>query len=106
MKVFATLVCWLIVTAGFAQQKPIREKSDSMQNVDNMPIFKEQGSALDMPTRNGKGNALPIPNRSVPLTSEEQVSMALDALKGQLKHWPVDSLSRVKPNVTLPDKKN
>ncbi|RYF73390.1 MAG: hypothetical protein EOO39_10500 [Cytophagaceae bacterium] len=106
MKAFATLLCWLIVTAGSAQQNPVKEKSDSLQNIDNMPVLKGRGSALDMPTRTGKGEALPMPNRPIPLSPGEQVSMGLDAVRGQLKNRGADSLNRIKPNVPIPDKKN
>lgn len=108
MKILATLVCLLVVTAIFAQQNLMKGKSDSLQNqnMDNMPIRKGQGNALDIPTRNGKGDAIPMPNRSMPadLSSEEQVSVSLKAISEQAKHWSVDSLFRVMPNTTLPRK--
>lgn len=104
MKVFLTLVCWSIVTACFAQQSPDKKNDNLKSNVDNMPILRDHSAALYMPTR--KGEALPMPTRPVPLTPDEQVSLGLEAVKGQLKHWPVDSLNRIKPDVTLPDKKN
>lgn len=108
MKILATLVCLLVVTASFAQKNSVKEKSDSLQNqnIDNMPILKGQGNALDIPTRSGKGDAIPMPNRSMPvtLTSEGQISVSLKAINEQAKHWPVDSLFRVMPNTTLPKK--
>ncbi|AUD04419.1 hypothetical protein [Spirosoma pollinicola] len=108
MKIVATFVCLLVVTASFAQQNPVKGKSDSLQNqnIDNMPIRKGQGNALDIPTRNGKGDAIPMPNRSMPvvLTSEEQVSVSVKAMSEQVKHWSVDSLIRVMPTTTLPKK--
>ena len=108
MKIVATLVCLLVVTASFAQQNSVKEKSDSLQNqtIDNMPILKGQGNALDIPTRNGKGDAIPMPTRSMPvaLTSEEQVSASLKIISKPVEHWSVESLFRVMPNTTLPKK--
>lgn len=108
MKAFATLVCLLIGTAGFAQQNLIKEKRDSVRNIDNMPILKGDGNAIDMPTRNGKGDALPMPNRSMPVPSVagEQISVKLKALGEPLKLWPADSLNWLNPTMTLPSKKN
>ena len=106
MKILATLVCLLVVTASFAQQNLVKEKSDSLQNqnIDNMPILKGQGNALDIPTRSGKGNAIPMPNRSMPvaLNSEKRVSVIVKPKSEQVKHWSIDSLIRVLPNTTLP----
>ena len=106
MKILATLVCLLVVTASFAQQNSGKEKSDSLpnQNTDNMPVLKGQGNALDIPTRNGKGNAIPMPNRSMPvaLHSEKQVSVIVKPKSEPVKHWSIDSLIRVLPDVTLP----
>ncbi|SFE32953.1 hypothetical protein [Spirosoma endophyticum] len=108
MKIVATLVGLLIVTASFAQQNSVKEISDSLQNqtIDNMPILKGQGNALDMPTRNGKGDAIPMPNRSMPvaLTSKEQVSVSVKAKSEPVTHWSVDSLFRVMPTRTQPKK--
>ena len=71
-----------------------------------MPILKGQGNALDIPTRNGKGDAIAMPNRSMPvaLNSAEQVSASVKAKSEPVKHWSVDSLFRVMPNITLPQK--
>ena len=106
MRIVVTLVCLLVVTASFAQQNSVKEKSDSLQNqnIDNMPILKGQGSALDIPTRSGKGDAIPMPNRSMPvaLNSEKQVSVIVKPKSEQVKHWSIDSLIRVLPNTTLP----
>ncbi|MFD2938402.1 hypothetical protein, partial [Spirosoma flavum] len=108
MKILATLVCLLVVTASFAQQNLMKEKSDSLQNqnIDNMPILKGQGHALDIPTRNGKGNAIPMPNRSMPvaLNSKEQVSVSVKAKSKPVTNWSVDSLFQVMPSTTLPKK--
>ncbi len=109
MKILATLVCLLVVTASFAQQNLVKQKSDSLQNQnrDNMPILKGQGNALNIPTRSGKGDAIPMPNRSMPavaLASEKQVSVRVKAKSEEVKHWSVDSLFRVLPNTTLPKK--
>lgn len=108
MKIVATLVCLLSITASFAQQNSVKQKSDSGQNqpIDNMPVLKGQGNALEIPTRNGKGDAIPMPNRSMPvvLPYEEQVSVRLKAISEPAKHWFVDSLIRVMPTTTLPKK--
>ena len=106
MKIVATLVCLLVVKASFAQQNLVKEKSDSLQNqtIDNIPILKGQGNAIDIPTRSGQGNAKPMPNRAMPvaLNFEKQVSVIVKPKSEQVKHWSIDSLFRVLPNTTLP----
>lgn len=90
MKTFLTLLCFLFMTAGFAQQGPVKSR-DSLVNIDNMPIIKGRGRAGDMPTRSGQGEALPMPNLSMP------------APKERLK---ADSSNRQKPDGRSSPRKN
>lgn len=108
MKTLTTWIGLLVATVGFAQQSPIKGQGNSVPNIDNMPVLKGRGSTLDMPTRNGKGEAIPIPNRPmpVPTISQEQVATDLKAVGEPLKRWPTDSLNWINPTMILPNKKN
>jgi len=120
MKIFATLICLLFATAGFAQQRPSKQTIDSLGNIDNMPIHKSHGNAIDMPTRKGQGNAIDIPTRKgqenaigihnrptpVPSAPREHSAMILPNLKGPIEWFLLDSSNRPKPNNALPLKKN
>jgi hypothetical protein len=120
MKIFATLICLLFATTGFAQQRPSKQTIDSLSNIDNMPIHKGHGNAINIPTRKGQGNAIDIPthkgqgntidihNRTTPIVSAdgEHSAMVLPNLKGPTEWFLLDSSNRLKPNNVLPFKKN
>ena len=108
MKTLITWIGLLTASAGFAQQSPIKEQGNSVPNIDNMPVIKGRGGAVDIPTRDGKGEAIPMPNRPMPVPTilPEQVATRLKALEEPLKRWPADSLNWLNPIMTLPSKKN
>ncbi|WP_234734302.1 hypothetical protein [Tellurirhabdus bombi] len=64
MKFFVPLLFILLTAKSFAQQ-PSNAVTDSIANVDNMPVVKDNGKAADMPIRNGKGNAADMPTSRV-----------------------------------------
>ena len=132
MKIFATLICLLFATTGFAQQRPSKQTIDSSSNIDNMPIHEGHGNAVDIPTRKGQGNAIDIPtrkgqesavdiptrkrqgstidihNRITPIPSAlgERSAMVLPNLKGPTEWFLLDSSNRLKLNDVLPFKNN
>ncbi len=116
MKIFATLICLLFATTSFAQQRPSKQSIDSLGNIDNMPIHKGHGDAIDMPTRKGQGNAIDIPTLKAQGNAvgihnrlsahREHSATLLPKLKGPAEWFLLDSSNRPKPNDVLPYKRN
>lgn len=65
MKFFTTLVFILLTVKSFAQQKKANAMTDTLVNVDNMPVVRDNATAADMPIHNGKGNATDMPTARI-----------------------------------------
>jgi hypothetical protein len=98
MKLVITVGCLLVASTGLAQQSSRIARVDSLKNLDNMPVIRDTGNPVLMPTKRGSGTAVDMPTWQLPTpTDTGEASRKLsDILNNRLKHLNPDSSNRRK----------